>query len=48
MLKIVPQDRSPYADSKTVFKISVAQKTKKLEPIEILRRNPELAARNAY
>ena len=43
MLKLVPQDRAPYADSKMVLKISVAQKTKKLEPFEILGRNPELS-----
>ena len=46
MLKMVPQDRAPYADSKMVLKISVAQKTKKLEPFAILGRNPELYARN--
>ena len=46
MLKLVPQDRAPYADSKMVLKISVVQKTKKLEPFEISGRNPELSARN--
>jgi hypothetical protein len=43
---MVPQDRAPYADSKSLFKISVAQKTKKLDPFEIFGRNPELSARN--
>ena len=43
---MIPQDRAPHADSKTVLKISVAQKTKKLEPFEIFGRNRELSARN--
>ena len=41
---MVPQNRAPYADFKTVFKISVAQKTKKLERFEILGRNRDLFA----
>ena len=41
---MVPQDRALYADSKMGLKISVAQKTKKLEPFEILGRNRELFA----